>query len=273
MPNVAELPDLGFEWQEQWAVNMKCLNGADAGVEVIFKMSTVGGIQAIAGLLDAVRDRLNGGQHDGKVVPIVLLEKDSYQHGQYGKTWTPVLDDRRLDAVRWSGTGAVASASAADGATQRLPSSRAAAASVTRDAHLGARPTAATSPYFFEENAMFSTSDLNWFDFEVASAVDLKAAGTLRYAADASTRAIVLAYAIGDGPALAWHADGAILDWDYAPDDLRAAFDRGAPFAAWNASFDSAIWNFATLGFPFLEPERVIDRDDSGRRHQSADRS
>jgi DNA polymerase len=29
--------------------------------------------------------------------------------------------------------------------------------------------------------------------------------------------------------------------------------------AAWNASFDSAIWNYATLGFPFLPPERVID--------------
>ena len=106
---------------------------------------------------------------------------------------------------------------------------------------------------------MFNAGDIIWMDFEVASAVDLKAAGTFRYAADASTRAIVLAYAIGDGPALAWHADGAILDWDNAPDDLRAAFDRGATFAAWNASFDAAVWNYATLGFPFLAPERVID--------------
>ena len=57
----------------------------------------------------------------------------------------------------------------------------------------------------------------------------------------------------------AWHADGAILDWDHAPPDLRAAFDRGATFAAWNASFDAAVWNYATLGFPFLPPERVID--------------
>ena len=98
-----------------------------------------------------------------------------------------------------------------------------------------------------------------WFDFEAASLLDLKAVGTLRYAADASTRAIVLACAIGDGPALAWHADGAILDWDHAPDDLRAAFDRGGTGAAWNASFDSNIWNYSTLGFPFLAPERVID--------------
>ena len=37
------------------------------------------------------------------------------------------------------------------------------------------------------------------------------------------------------------------------------AFDGGATFAAWNASFDSSIWNYATLGFPFMAPERVID--------------
>jgi DNA polymerase len=102
-------------------------------------------------------------------------------------------------------------------------------------------------------------NELAWIDFESASAVDLKATGTPRYADDASTRAIVLAYAIGNLPARTWHADGAILDWDRAPSDLSAAFARGAIFAAWNASFDSAIWNYATLGFPFLVPERVID--------------
>jgi DNA polymerase len=106
---------------------------------------------------------------------------------------------------------------------------------------------------------MFDPRDLSWVDFEVASRLDLKAVGTLRYATDASTRAIILAYALGDGPELAWHVDGAILDWDNAPDDLRAAFARGATFAAWNAGFDAAVWNYATLGFPFLPPERVID--------------
>jgi hypothetical protein len=67
---------------------------------------------------------------------------------------------------------------------------------------------------------LFDAGDLIWIDFEVASALDLKAAGTIRYATDVSTRAIVLAYAIGDGPARVWHADGAVLDWNDAPDDL-----------------------------------------------------
>ena len=91
-PVITELPDTGFDWQEEWAVNMKCLSGADAGAEVIFKANTDGGIKAIVIMLDLVRDRLNGGQHDGKIVPIVLLEKDSYLHKQYGKIWTPVLN-------------------------------------------------------------------------------------------------------------------------------------------------------------------------------------
>jgi len=90
-PDITTLPDTGFPWQEQWAVNMKCLDGTEAGVEVTFKASTVGGTQAVAGLVELVRDRLNSGQHGGKIVPIVLLEKDSYPHSQYGKVWIPIL--------------------------------------------------------------------------------------------------------------------------------------------------------------------------------------
>jgi len=91
MPAIAELPDKGADWQEQMAVDLKCINGTDAGIEVILKVSMVGGIQAVTGLIDMVRDRLNSGQHDGKVAPIVRLERDSYQHGQYGRVPTPVL--------------------------------------------------------------------------------------------------------------------------------------------------------------------------------------
>ena len=34
MPNVTELPDKGFPWQQEMAVNLKCISGADAGKEV-----------------------------------------------------------------------------------------------------------------------------------------------------------------------------------------------------------------------------------------------
>jgi hypothetical protein len=91
MPDAAQLPDKGFKWSQQWAVNLKCIDGTDAGTEVIYKPTTVGGLQAVAGLIDVIRDRLNSNAHDGKVSPIVLLEKDSYSHPSYGKQWTPIL--------------------------------------------------------------------------------------------------------------------------------------------------------------------------------------
>jgi hypothetical protein len=90
-PEFTDLPNMGFPWQEQWSVNLKCIDGADAGREVVYKPTTVGGIQSIAGLIEAVRDQLNSGQHDGKISPIVLLERDSYPHPEYGRTWIPLL--------------------------------------------------------------------------------------------------------------------------------------------------------------------------------------
>ena len=91
-PDIMELPDKGdAEWQEQWTVNLQCVDGTDAGTDVVYKPTTVGGLQAVAAMIETVRDRLNGGQHDGKVVPIVHLEKYSYQHSQYGRVWNPLL--------------------------------------------------------------------------------------------------------------------------------------------------------------------------------------
>jgi DNA polymerase bacteriophage-type len=105
---------------------------------------------------------------------------------------------------------------------------------------------------------MLASADLIFWDFETRGrGLDLQAVGTPAYAAAAE--AIVCAYAVGEGPAQVWHAGGAILDWDGAPAALKNRFNDGTLLAAWNASFDSAIWNYATLGFPFLEPERVID--------------
>jgi hypothetical protein len=92
MPDPSELPDKGFQWNQQWAVNLKCLDGADAGLEVVYKPTTVGGIQAIVGLVEEVRDRLNGKMHGGKVSPIVHLGKYDWNSPQYGRIWAPLFD-------------------------------------------------------------------------------------------------------------------------------------------------------------------------------------
>jgi hypothetical protein len=75
MPDPSELPDKGFQWNQQWAVNLKCLDGADAGLEVIYKPTTVGGIQAIVGLFEEVRDRHFAAVHLCVEAPIVHLGK------------------------------------------------------------------------------------------------------------------------------------------------------------------------------------------------------
>src|SRR5262249_11937157 len=98
-PLITEMPDTGFSWQEQWAVEMKCLHGAHARVEVlfnattqgVFKVTSEGAVKAIGLLVDELRNRLNGNQHNGKIVPIVLLEKGGYQHVKHGPTAIPVL--------------------------------------------------------------------------------------------------------------------------------------------------------------------------------------
>jgi hypothetical protein len=97
-PNFAELPDTGFPWQEQWSVDMKCLDGADAGIEVTHKANTDGTRSAIVSLFDQVRGQIISEQqagkelHNSKIVAIVLLEKDSYQHAKHGPISIPVLN-------------------------------------------------------------------------------------------------------------------------------------------------------------------------------------
>jgi hypothetical protein len=89
-PDVTQLPNRGFPWQEAMAVDLQCVSGTDDGTEVVFKTNTKGGRDELLRLIEAVRVRLNG-QHEGKVSPIVRLERDAYPHQQYGKTWIPVM--------------------------------------------------------------------------------------------------------------------------------------------------------------------------------------
>jgi hypothetical protein len=89
--DITQLPDTGGPWTAQWAVNLKAIGGKDDGLEVIYKPTTDGGISAVTSLIGTIRDRVDGGQHDGDVAPILKLEKSSYQHPKHGKVWIPVL--------------------------------------------------------------------------------------------------------------------------------------------------------------------------------------
>jgi DNA polymerase bacteriophage-type len=108
----------------------------------------------------------------------------------------------------------------------------------------------------------FAPDEIGWIDFELKSSETIKA-GTYRYmdAADA----LICSYALGDGEvqAVAVPDFVVLLVWDYMPVDFRNFHRRvvegKAKWAAWNASFDKAAWNYGTLGFPPLEAHHIID--------------
>jgi hypothetical protein len=83
------LPTTGAPWDDQIAINLKCLNGRDQGLEVTFKSSSKGGFDAVFDLLEAVGRRIDIGA--GDFVPIVTLGHETYPHPQYGKIFKPVF--------------------------------------------------------------------------------------------------------------------------------------------------------------------------------------
>ena len=113
-----------------------------------------------------------------------------------------------------------------------------------------------------EPGRTFAPDDIGWLDFETKSQEDIKA-GTYRYMSQAD--AIIAAFALGNGPPRYQPVKDFSnpLSWDRMPSDFRAFHDRvmagAAKWCAWNAPFDRAAWNYGTVGFPFLEPEHIID--------------
>src|SRR5262245_23778615 len=106
----------------------------------------------------------------------------------------------------------------------------------------------------------FDPAKIGWVDFETRNnTTDLKVAGAYRYTLDAVP--VICSFAIGDGPVrkvARWEG----LRWRDMPEEFHkhhfeVRHGRGK-WAAWNAAFDKAIWNFSS-DFHQLEPQFVID--------------
>jgi len=83
-------------WEAQIGMSLKCLTGEDAGMETRFTTTSVGGKKAVQALAVAIATQVE--KDPATPVPVVLLKKDHYQHKQYGKIFTPVLE-----VVKWIG--------------------------------------------------------------------------------------------------------------------------------------------------------------------------
>ncbi len=109
----------------------------------------------------------------------------------------------------------------------------------------------------------FDPATIGFIDFETRARVDIKAAGTYRYATEAD--AIILSYAIGSRPmrTIAVPDFSRPLDLTDLPTDFLShhakVMSGNGLWAAWNAAFDKAVWNYSTQAFPELKPTHIID--------------
>jgi hypothetical protein len=83
-------PIEGTPYKEQRSFDMKCVDGDDAGTEVIYKTSSISGMAASDKLFGALQAR--AAEDQTFIFPVVTLDTDYYQHKKHGKIYTPVLN-------------------------------------------------------------------------------------------------------------------------------------------------------------------------------------
>ena len=124
-PALEDLPAvIGGKWSSQLAIPMKGVGGDDNGVEVLYKVNSIGGNNACAALIDEIIQQVALGV--AEVVPLFTLGNDTYKHPAYGKLYTPEFDitgwvtmdgpaaDKTAQAVTSTGGSAEAEATLAE---------------------------------------------------------------------------------------------------------------------------------------------------------------
>jgi len=97
LPEVeAAPPGASKGWEMQIGFSLKCLSGEDAGMEARYTATSVGGKRSVQELALAVAEQAD--KDSSKIVPVITLGKDHYQHKSYGRIYTPVFD-----VVEWVG--------------------------------------------------------------------------------------------------------------------------------------------------------------------------
>jgi len=82
-------------WKDQMSLDLKFVDGKHKGTQVLYKVSSVGGLNACRAILDAILERLD--MDTEFVCPVVSLDSDSYKHKSYGKTYVP-----KIEIVGWA---------------------------------------------------------------------------------------------------------------------------------------------------------------------------
>jgi hypothetical protein len=91
LPEVGPAPSAAKRgWETQVGMSLKCIKGEDAGLEVRYNVTSVGGKRAVQELAVAIATQVDADQ--SKPVPVVKLKKEHYQHKSYGRIYTPIFD-------------------------------------------------------------------------------------------------------------------------------------------------------------------------------------
>jgi hypothetical protein len=80
----------GFPFAEQRSFEAVCLNGEDAGAEVLFKNGSVGTMKAFKKLEDAVKSQLRTDR--AYPCPVIQFKSDKYKHPEYSWIWNPIFE-------------------------------------------------------------------------------------------------------------------------------------------------------------------------------------
>lgn len=133
LPSKAELPNTGFNWNQQVSFALKCMTGEDTGTELLYKTTSAGGLGMFNKLVGALLAQLE--RDAANPVPVVDLGSAYYTHKKWGKTYTP-----EATIVAWASMDGVESDPAAAAAAV------AAAAPAAAPAAAGRRRTTAPAP-------------------------------------------------------------------------------------------------------------------------------
>lgn len=104
----SDLDDVGAKWDEAVSFDLVCISGEDVGTECQYNANSYGGRKAFTDLMDALMKQ--SGIDADKIVPVVEMTSDSYEHKEYGTTFNPVFEIKS-----WSSMAAGAPAADGDG--------------------------------------------------------------------------------------------------------------------------------------------------------------
>ena len=94
IPDDGEMDEYGkpIDWQEKYALELRCLTGEDEGAEVVYYTNTVGGRKLMSEFTTKLLNQVRKGNN--RIVAVVELSGDSYKHKNktYGTIHNPIFE-------------------------------------------------------------------------------------------------------------------------------------------------------------------------------------